>query len=306
MKQEQFIPIAIIVAIIALAGTTSYFMKQRSLPLPAISPVPSPVPTNVYNPAPTVPAPAPIPIPPPKKPKPNPTPTPTPTPTQKIEYIIKKSGERESSFLIQKINPDSVEGLWYQAYPLEIPNDPGSPKILHLGNDIGYACDGASEKLTNINFSKQEVTFTKITGEPPFGGCPICLAGNTLIDTPSGPVRVKDLHIGMPIWTIDTNGVRVPEIVTRTSKVSVPSTHEMVHLILNDGRGLFASPGHPTIDGRGVGDLTAEDIYDGARILSVERIPYGEGTTYDVLPSGETGFYWANGILLGSTLRSFQ
>ena len=26
------------------------------------------------------------------------------------------------------------------------------------------------------------------------------------------------------------------------------------------------------------------------------------GATYDVLPSGETGFYWANGVLLGSTL----
>src|SRR3989442_783087 len=28
--------------------------------------------------------------------------------------------------------------------------------------------------------------------------------------------------------------------------------------------------------------------------------------TYDLLPSGDTGFYWANGILVGSTLAPFQ
>jgi len=35
----------------------------------------------------------------------------------------------------------------------------------------------------------------------------------------------------------------------------VLSTHEMVHIILNDGRERWASPGHPTIDGRKLGDL---------------------------------------------------
>ena len=77
----------------------------------------------------------------------------------------------------------------------------------------------------------------------------------------------------------------------------------MVHLILNDGRDLFVSPGHPTIDGRTVGDLVSGEIYDGATIISTMHVPYGEGATYDLLPSGDTGFYWANGILIGSTLR---
>lgn len=215
--------------------------------------------------------------------------------------IIKRVGEMEGSFLVQKINRDRVDGIWYQAYP--VPRDIGEPKTLYIGDDIGYACEGVSEKLISINFSKQTVTFNKIVGEKPLGGCPICLAGNTLIDTPAGQFLVKDLQIGMPVWTMDKSGQRVSGVISKTSKVSVPPTHKMVHLILDDGRDLFVSYGHPTIDGRVVGNLTSGDLYDGVYVVSAERVSYGESATYDILPSGETGFYWANGILVGSTLR---
>lgn len=129
-----------------------------------------------------------------------------------------------------------------------------------------------------------------------------CLAYKTLIDTPSGSVQVKNIQVGTPIWTTDKTGNRVSGTVTKTSRVSVPSTHQMVHLILNDGRNLYVSPRHPTTDGRTVGDLTQGDRYDGATITSTQRVAYDEGATYDVLPSGDTGFYWANGILMSSTL----
>lgn len=233
-------------------------------------------------------------------PTPSPTPSPASTPAPSGEKIIKKVGEQEGSFLIQKINPDNVGGLWYQAYP--VARGEGTSRTLRIGDDIGYACEGVSEKLTSIDFSGQRVTFTKIVGQRPSGGCPICLSGNTLIDTPSGSVPVKNLELGMPIWTIDKAGHRISGIVTKTSKVPVPPTHQMVHLILDDGRELFVSPGHPTADGRDVGDLTLGDLYDGASVAGVQRVPYGESASYDVLPSGETGFYWANGVLLGSTL----
>ncbi|MEK7069038.1 MAG: peptidoglycan-binding protein [Patescibacteria group bacterium] len=134
-------------------------------------------------------------------------------------------------------------------------------------------------------------------------GCPICLAGKTQIDTPSGLVQVKDIKVGMSIWTTDKTGRRVSGVVAKTSKVPVPSTHKMVHLVLNDGRDLYVSPGHPTIDGRTVANLTQGESYDNAVITSTQRVSYDEGATYDVLPSGDTGFYWANGVLLGSTLR---
>jgi hypothetical protein len=77
----------------------------------------------------------------------------------------------------------------------------------------------------------------------------------------------------------------------------------MVHLVLDDGRELFVSPGHPTIDGRTVGELVSGEMYNGAFVISAEHVLYNEGATFDLLPSGDTGFYWADGILVGSTLR---
>ncbi len=77
----------------------------------------------------------------------------------------------------------------------------------------------------------------------------------------------------------------------------------MILLILDDGRALRASPGHPTADGRAIGDLRVGDRYDGARVIEIRTVPSTDAATYDVLPSGETGLYWANGILLGSSLR---
>ena len=83
----------------------------------------------------------------------------------------------------------------------------------------------------------------------------------------------------------------------------MPSTHRVVHLLLSDGRTVDVSPGHPTADGRKVGDLVAGNRYDGALVISAELTPYTGGATFDVLPAGATGMYWANGVLLGSTLR---
>ena len=217
------------------------------------------------------------------------------------EKIIRKVGEQEGSFLIQKINTDSVDGLWYQAYP--VPQGVGSPKTIRVGDDIGYACEGVSEKLTSIDFTGQRVTFTKIVSDSPLGGCPICLAQDTLIDTPSGPVSVQDLQVGMLVWTTDRDGQRVAGSVLKTAKVHVSTTHQMVHLVLDDGRDLLVSTGHPTTDGRTVGNLKPGDLYDAAYVVNTERVPYEEDATYDILPSGNTGFYWANGILVGSTLR---
>ncbi len=76
----------------------------------------------------------------------------------------------------------------------------------------------------------------------------------------------------------------------------------MVHLVLDDGREVWVSPSHPTPDGRRFGELLPGDLLDGARIALLELVSYGLPETYDILPAGDTGFYWANGILMGSTL----
>jgi hypothetical protein len=85
--------------------------------------------------------------------------------------------------------------------------------------------------------------------------------------------------------------------------MQAPHGHEVVRLALADGRVVFVSPGHPTLDGRRVADLANGARYDGSTIVSAARVAYS-GFTYDVLPSGPTGTYFANGILLGSTLAS--
>ncbi len=145
---------------------------------------------------------------------------------------------------------------------------------------------------------------TVASQEEVFGtSCPICLARGTRIDTPNGPVPVEQLQPGDAIWTLDAAGRRVASVVERAGSVPVPSTHEVVHVVLSDGRSVFVSPGHPLTDGRRAGDLGAGDVLDGAMVLSADRTDYDGGRTYDVLPAGDTGFYWANGILLASTLR---
>lgn len=139
------------------------------------------------------------------------------------------------------------------------------------------------------------------SGLPP---CPICLAANTLIATPSGEVRVIDIELGMLVWTASPNGKRVAAPVVEIGSTPVPAGHPMVHLKLADGRELMASPGHHTADGRPLGALAVGDRLDGSTVTIWEVIPYAGDRTYDLRPAGPAGTYWANGILLSSTLSN--
>jgi hypothetical protein len=138
------------------------------------------------------------------------------------------------------------------------------------------------------------------TGPP---NCPICLAAATLISTPSGDVRVTEVRVGMLVWTASAGGARVAEPVVEIGSTVVPPTHLMVHLVLADGRELLASPGHRTADGRPLGSLALGDSLDGSTITTWKLVPYSGARTYDLLPAGATGEYWANGVLLSSTLQ---
>lgn len=132
--------------------------------------------------------------------------------------------------------------------------------------------------------------------------CPICLAADTLIATPTGDVRVTDVRPGMIVWTAARDGSRIAAPVVEVGSVAVPAGHMMVHVRLADGRELLASPGHRTADGRPLGSLGAGDKLDGSEITLWELLPYTGERTYDLLPAGPTGTYWADGILLSSTL----
>jgi hypothetical protein len=138
-------------------------------------------------------------------------------------------------------------------------------------------------------------------GVPP--ACPICLARGTLIDTPDGAVAVEALRPGMAVWTADRSGRRLAGVVLRVGSAAVPPTHRVVNLALADGRSLTVSPGHPLPDGRRLGDLRPGDTLDGSVVVRADLLPYDQPSTFDLLPSGGTGFYWAGGILVASTLH---
>jgi hypothetical protein len=147
------------------------------------------------------------------------------------------------------------------------------------------------------------VTVTSKTASAP-PPCPICLAASTLIETPHGAVRVVDIQPGMLVWTMSAAGMRVAAPVVEVGSTPVPAGHLMVHLKLVDGRELLASPGHRTADGRPLGALAVGDRLDGSTVTLWELVPYAGDRTYDLLPAGPTGTYWANGILLATTIAT--
>ena len=140
--------------------------------------------------------------------------------------------------------------------------------------------------------------------QPSIATCPICLAAHTSIDTPQGPVAVEDLNPGDVVYTPNTTGRRFAAPILKAVRVFVPIDHPVVHIVLDDGRQLWASPGHPTAAGRALGELHIGDLLDSGHVVVIERLPYAQPATYDILPAGETGWYWANGILIGSALAT--
>jgi hypothetical protein len=160
--------------------------------------------------------------------------------------------------------------------------------------------DGSGEIVDGVIDGQGKIAVQQRTST--IATCPICLAIGTRIDAPGGAIPVQDLRVDMLVWTLDKAGVRVAQPLLRVSRTLVPSNHQIVHLVLDDGRQLWVSPGHPTIDGRSVGQLQVGDSLDGAQVLSARLVAYAAPATYDLLPAGDTGFYRANGILLASTL----
>jgi hypothetical protein len=113
---------------------------------------------------------------------------------------------------------------------------------------------------------------------------------------------VEDLREGMIVWTAGATGERIAAPVLLTGRTRAPPGHEVVQVRLADGRTVAASPGHPTAGGVPLGALRPGEPLDGTAVTAVGAVLYGGTVTYDLLPAGPSGGYWADGILLGSTL----
>src|SRR3989344_5150414 len=72
------------------------------------------------------------------------------------EVLALKEGQRESSFLLQKIYPDHVEGLNYWEYP--VARDEGYPVTLLIGEIVSNGC---TVQLTLLSINGDTATFSK-------------------------------------------------------------------------------------------------------------------------------------------------
>ena len=167
------------------------------------------------------------------------------------------------------------------------------------GNDCGSV--GSCRGPNGLELLCPEGTFC--SGLPAYGcyppSCPvpICCSPDTRIRTTGIQKRIADILEGDLVLTDSEKPVRVIKV----SRTEVKN-HKILKVSLNDGIVLEISPGHPTSDGKLVKDLKIGDLIDGHIVIEVKQIPYNYKYTYDILPDSKTGNYYANGVLIGSTL----
>ena len=182
--------------------------------------------------------------------------------------------------------------------PLEVA-DPSHYRFDYLAQPVAGATEGLHTAGTIDDHGTISVDQRALEAEPP---CPICLSVGTLIDTPEGPIAVDRVRLGDPVWTFDRDGRRITGTVIALGSTRAPAGHRVVRLVLEDGRSVTASPGHPTADGRLLGDLRVGDVVDGSSVAGADVLAYASDETFDLVVSGPTGLYLAGGIPLGSTL----
>jgi hypothetical protein len=131
----------------------------------------------------------------------------------------------------------------------------------------------------------------------------LCLPPTAKIAAPGGPVAARAIEVGMTVWTINEAGQRMSAPVRQVSKIRIRPGHQMIQIVLTDGRSITVSPGHPLASGQPISSLRPGDALDGSEVRTATQVPYYGQYTFDLLPTGPTGLYWADGVLLGSTLR---
>lgn len=223
------------------------------------------------------------------------------------QFFTIKSDQSEFSAILTHLNlpdksdyTDAEKLLIYREHKtlngaLQVtPASAGYNFIIRIKEGQGERIEGT---ITTAGLMKQ----TK--REPSINTCPICLSKGTLIDTPEGQIPVEKLTEGMMVWSVDCCGNRISIKIAEIASTPVSADFEFTKIRLSDGRSVTASPGHPAAQGKTLSGYQVGDTLDGATVIDIEYITIGDTATYDILPSGTTGEYWANGILLKSTLR---
>ena len=137
----------------------------------------------------------------------------------------------------------------------------------------------------------------------PFDLCR-CLPPNTLITSLSENKTIARLQVGDTVLSLNEYGQEVMMPILFVNQVAVEEDHQLLFLRLEDDRELSATPEHPDKWGRPLHLYELGDSLDGSVVVKKEIIPYHQESTWDILPAGDTGLYQANGIWIGSTLKS--
>jgi hypothetical protein len=141
------------------------------------------------------------------------------------------------------------------------------------------------------------------TASCPAGCAPLCrcAAPETPIATPTGDRPIATLVPGDLVYSVDDGQITVVPI-SDVQRVRAHD-HTVVRAVLEDGRVLRVSPGHPLADGRTFGGLSVgQRLGDGA-LVEVDVVAYDEAFTHDILPLSSTGAYFVAGELVASTMR---
>ncbi len=230
----------------------------------------------------------------------------------KLEGSIRQSG-LEGNFVIT-----SQEIIAENEISVTIKNEKGESQAvtLSLTNEkllSGSFSSGETFQAKKISFGNCRgkngsylpcPTGTKCSGLPAYGcyppGCPVplCLSPDTRIKTPGIQKRIADIKVGDKVISENGEIVKVKKIVRVEAK-----KHKILQVTFNDTTVLEVSPGHPIGDGEEFNDLKVGRYLDGRMVIKIKKVPYYYQYTYDILPDSKSGKYYANGILVGSTLK---
>ncbi len=148
----------------------------------------------------------------------------------------------------------------------------------------------------------------------PLNSCK-CMPNTARILTSQGEKQIDNIQIGDSVYTFNNIDGKFLAPIIQVNKILVQKDYIMTKITLEDGRSIQASPKHPIPIERDYAtssknqyeellfsEIKIGDHIDRTRVVFIEFVNYNGGFTYDILPAGESGYYWADGILVGSTL----
>ena len=129
----------------------------------------------------------------------------------------------------------------------------------------------------------------------------ICYAScseETLIKTSKGDKKISKIQFGDLVISDGGEIIRVIDLTKIKAKNWL-----IVHVEFDDGIILEATPNHPLGPNKyKFENLMVGHEIDGHKVASVKLIPYKHKYIYDILPQSRSGAYYANGVLIGSSL----